>query len=111
MDHVGVHRGGEAVRDDDRGSATRELTETLEPICFRPRIERARRFVESNNWSATQKRACECDALPLADAQLRSACEPATEQRLLSFRQARHDLFRACRANSDVDFSVRRCEG
>ena len=79
VDHVGVHRGGEAMRDDDRRSAKCELAETFEPVCFGPRIERAGGLVENDDGSLAEKGACECDALPLADAELCSACEPAAE--------------------------------
>jgi hypothetical protein len=71
------------------------LAETFEPVCFGPRIERARGLVENDDRALSQKRARECDALPLADAELCSACEPAAEQRLFFFRQARNDLFGA----------------
>ena len=98
------------MRDDDRCSAKCELPETLEPVCFGPRIESAGGLVENDNRSLPQKGARECDALPLADAQLRSACEPAAQQRLLVFGQARNDLFRACGPKCCFDFSVSRVE-
>ncbi len=110
VNHVGVHRCREPVRDDDRGAAKRELAETLEPVCFGPRIERAGGLVENDNRCASQKRARERDALPLADAELRSTREPTAQQRLLLVRQARNDLFGAGSANSGVDLSVSRLE-
>ena len=85
-----------------------EFAKTLEPIGFGPRIERAGRLVENNNWRASQKRARECDALPLADAEFRAACEPTAQQCLLLVRQTRNDLRGAGGADCGVKFGVRR---
>src|SRR6185437_11230253 len=73
-------------------------------------IERARRFIEDNDWSATQKRTREGDALPLTDAEFRSADEPAAEQRLFLPGQTRDNLLRARGAQCGVDLSVSRYE-
>ena len=73
VNHVSVHGGREAVRDDDRRTARRQSSETLEPVSFGPWIERAGRLVENDDRCAPQKRARESDTLPLADAELCSA--------------------------------------
>ena len=107
MDHIRVHRGGEPVRDDDRGATKCELPEAFEPVCFGPGIERARRFIENDNRCASQKGTRECDALPLADTQLRASGEPAAEQCLFLIRQTRNDLLRTRGAKCGFDLNVR----
>src|SRR5437868_15328829 len=103
VDHVSMHRGGESVRDDDRGAANRESAEPLEPISFGPWIERARWLVKNDDWRAPQKRTRECDTLPLANAELRAAGKPTTEQCLFVLWQARNNLISAGRAKCSID--------
>ena len=79
VDYISMHCGGEAMRDDERRAAKGKLAKTFEPVGFGPRIERAGGLVENDDWSLSQKRACECDALPLTDAELCAAGEPTAE--------------------------------
>src|SRR5215212_2260118 len=95
MDHIGVHCCREPVRNDDRRPPDCQFAKAREPVGFGPGIERARRFIENNNWSTSQKSASECDALPLTDAQFSATGEPTTQECLLLLRQTRNSLFSA----------------
>src|SRR5215470_1064333 len=108
VNDIGMHRGGEAVRDDDRRAAECEFAKTLEPVSFGPRIERAGWFVENHDRRATQKRTRECNALPFANAQLGAAHEPTTEQRLFAIGKTRNNFLGSCRANrvSEIAFRI-----
>ncbi len=88
---------------------TRKFTEAFEPVGFGPRIERAGRLVENDNRRASQKRARECDALPLTNTQFRATGKPTSQQCLLFLRQTRNDLFGA--GSSDRGFESAASDG
>ena len=106
-----MHGGREPVCDDDRRTSICEFAKSLEPVCFGPRVEGARRLIENDDWRAPEKRACKRDALPFTDAELCAAREPPSKQRLFSISQARNDF--ACARGSDcgVKFGVGGFEG
>src|SRR6185369_2546028 len=79
MDHIRMHRSSESMRDDDRRAPGCEFSKAFEPIRFGPRVERTRRLVKNNDRRTSQKRARECDALPLADAELSAPRKPASQ--------------------------------
>ena len=72
-DAVGVAHGGEAMGDDERRAAAREMLEGLRDLALAFGVERARRFVEQQDRAVGEERARDRDALPLAAGELDAA--------------------------------------
>src|SRR6185503_10192828 len=84
---VGMHRGGEAVRDDDDRSVTRGGAKARMPVVFGPGIERARRLVEQQDRRRSSEGPCKGEALPLAGAEIGTAIEHFADAGVITIRQ------------------------
>src|SRR5262249_39999735 len=65
-DPVGMHDGGEPVRDDECGAALAELGDRFLYVAFGLGVERCRRFVEQDDGRVLDQRARDRDALAFA---------------------------------------------
>jgi hypothetical protein len=76
QDLVGVHDGGETVRDDQRGVAAGDAVQLGLDRFLRFRVERRGRLVEDQDARVLQDRARDRDALLLAAGELEAALAP-----------------------------------
>jgi hypothetical protein len=66
-DAIGVHHGGEAMGDDERGASAQQGVDRHLHRLLGFGIERRSRLVEHEDWRVLQQRAGDRDALPFAD--------------------------------------------
>src|SRR2546421_10912130 len=83
QDAVGHAHGGKTVRNEQRGSAARELAEALEDGVLCLGIERRRRLVENQDVRLfAHECACQSQLLPLTAGELDTFVKPSPERRL-----------------------------
>src|SRR4029078_5889025 len=73
----------EAMRDEEHRAAAEEVAHPREEVMFGARVERGGRLVEDDEWSVSEERPGERDALPLADRNVLTAHEIRTQDRVV----------------------------
>ncbi len=101
---VGVHDGGQPVRDNQCGSADHQFVQGILDQLFAFAVQRAGRFVQNQNARVAQKGAGDGEALLLAAGQFGSALP---DFRVIAVRQGFNEMMSIARDGCLHDLFIR----
>src|ERR1700691_3575464 len=102
---IGVHDGGEPVRDDERRAVLAQLGDRLLHVVFGLRIERRGRLIEQDDRRVLDQRARDRDALALAAGELQAML---ADRRIVAGGKAHDEIVRMRRLGGGDDLRLAR---